>query len=217
MNIEKLFKLLPKLTSKERDTISSKSLNELFFLHHFSGKEIFIPKKGCLYIIKSGKVISTVFIEDYLEFNMEFKEGECLGHIDLFLDESVDFILKGMPSATLLEVPITTLMDNKDTHFLLTLYDLMIRTLMGSTLKILKTHAAKVNFSNEQYLIDFLISNGGSFAYISTNVLAQLLHMDIHTLQRAMRKLTENKILKKNEKTLKIININSARKLLEIS
>ncbi len=102
MTIEKLSKLLPELTSKDLNTIFSKDLNELFALRELSGEEIFIPKDDCFYLVKKGKVISTVFIEERLEFNMEFKEGECLGHVDLFLDEAMDLILKGMPSATLL-------------------------------------------------------------------------------------------------------------------
>jgi len=92
----------------------------------------------------------------------------------------------------------------------------MIKNLLLNILKLIKNHAAKLSFSNEQYLIDFLISNGGNFTYTSTTELAQLLNMDIRTLQRAMRKLIGNKTLEKDRKTLKILHMDSARELLEI-
>lgn len=217
MTIEKLSKLLPELTSKDLNTIFSKDLNELFVLRELSGEEIFIPKDDCLYLVKKGKVISTVFIEERLVFNMEFKEGECLGHVDLFLDEAMDLILKGMPSATLLELPLKKLIDITDIHFLLNLYNIMIKNLLINILKLIKNHAAKIKLSNEQYLVEFLISSGGSFTYTSTSELAQLLNMDIRTMQRAVRKLIENGTLEKNRKTLKIIQMDSAKKLLETS
>ncbi|GLI55328.1 hypothetical protein PM10SUCC1_08420 [Propionigenium maris DSM 9537] len=217
MTIEKLSKLLPELSSKDLNIIFSKSLNELFVLRQLSEDEIFTPKNDCLYIVKSGKVISTVFIEERLEFNMEFKEGECLGHVDLFLDEAMDLILKGMPTATLLELPIMKLINNTDIQFLLNLYNIMIKNLLLNTLKLIKTHAAKLSLSNEQYLVDFLISSGGTFTYTSTSELAQLLNMDIRTMQRALKRLIENKTLEKSRKILKIIHMDSAREILETS
>lgn len=216
MTIEKLSELLPGLTPKDLNAISSKSLNRLFALRYFSGEEFFIPKQGYLYIVKKGKVILTGFIEDHLEVNVEFKEEDCLGYVDLLLEDTLDFILKGSPSATLLEIPIKELMNSTNINFLLNLYDILIKTMMRNTFKLIKKYAAKANFSNEQYLIDFLIYHDGSYTYNSTRELAQLLHMDIRTLQRAIKKLTANKILEKNKKTLKISDMNSARKMIEV-
>ncbi len=93
----------------------------------------------------------------------------------------------------------------------------MIKNLLINILKLIKNHAAKIKLSNEQYLVEFLISSGGSFTYTSTSELAQLLNMDIRTMQRAVRKIIENGTLEKNRKTLKIIQMDSAKKLLETS
>jgi len=216
MNIEKLSELLPELTPEELNIISSKSLNDYFVLQHLSEEQIFIPRKGYIYIIKSGKIVSTGYIEDRLEIRMEFHEEDCLGYIDLLVDRPLDFILKGMPSATVLEVPMKKIMEKTDIQVFTGLHDLLSKAMMQNALKLIKRHAAKVNFSNEQYLIDFLISNGGEFIFTSTIDLAHLLHIEIRTFQRIIKKLIENKIIEKNGETLKIIDMDSAKELLEI-
>jgi len=215
MTIEKLSELLPGLTSKELDMISSYSLNKYFFLHNISTEDIFIPKKECLYTIIKGEGVASGFLEDYLEFNIDFNQGESFGFIDLE-DESVSFILKGMPSATLLEVPIKKVMERANIEFLINIYEVMTKTMIRNIFKLFKAYAAKVTFSNEQYLLDFLISKGGKFTYISSLELAYLFHIELRTLQRIIKKLVERKIIEKNGKTLKITDMDSAKKILEI-
>lgn len=215
MNIEQLSHLMPELTPEDLNKISSKSLNDYFILRHFSGEEIFISKSDCLYIVQEGRVVITGFIEDNLEVTMEFQEGDCIGHLELLIDKPLDIILKGMPSATVLEVPMIRMMDSIDVQSLTGLNNILNRAIVKNALKLIKKHAAKVNFSNEQYVIDFLISNGGEITYTSNEDLIQLLHIEIRTLQRIIKKLIEGKILEKNGKTLRIIDMVSAREILE--
>ena len=215
MNIEQLSELIPELTPEDLNIISSKSLNRYFSLHHFSGDEIFIPKGDCLYIVEEGRVVITGFVEDSLEITMEFNEGDCLGHLELLIDKPLDIMLKGMPSATVLEVPMIKIVDSVGIESLTGLNNLLNKAIVKNALKLIKKHAAKVNFSNEQYVIDFLISNGGEITYTSNEDLTQMLHIEIRTLQRIIKRLIGEKILEKNGKTLRIIDMHSARELLE--
>ncbi len=215
MNIEQLSELIPELTPEDLNIISSKSLNKYFSLHHFSGDKIFIPKGDCLYIVKEGRVVITGFVEDNLEITMEFNEGDCLGHLELLIDKPLDIMLKGMPSATVLEVPMIKIVDSVGIESLTGLNNLLNKAIVKNALKLIKKHAAKVNFSNEQYVIDFLISNGGEITYTSNEDLTQMLHIEIRTLQRIIKRLIGEKILEKNGKTLRIIDMDSARELLE--
>lgn len=215
MNIEQLSQLMPELTPEDLDIISSKSLNKYFTLQHFSGDEIFIPKSDCLYIVKEGRIVITGFIEDHLEVTMEFQEGDCIGYLELLIDKPLDIILKGMPSATVLEVPMIKIMDSIDLNSLTGLNNILNKAIVKNALKLIKKHAAKVNFSNEQYVIDFLITTGGEITYTSNEDLTQMLHIEIRTLQRIIKKLMGEGVLEKEGKTLRIIDMDSARELLE--
>lgn len=215
MNIEQLSELMPQLTSEDLNIISSKSLNDYFTLQSFSGDEIFTPKNDCIYIVKEGRVVITGFIEDHLEVTMEFQEGDCLGHLELLVDKPLDIILKGMPSATVLEVPMIKIMDSIGTQTLTGLNNLLNKAIVKNALKLIKKHAAKVNLSNEQYVIDFLITNGGEITYTSNEDLIQLLHIEIRTLQRIIKKLIEGGILEKKGRTLRIIDMTLAQELLK--
>jgi len=214
MTIQELSKLLPGMSPKEIKMISQKSLNNFFYLRQLSKEEIFIPKENCLYIVIDGRGLATGFFEDYLEFNMEFIKGESLGFVDL-QDEHISFILKGMPSTTLLEVPIKMIMDKANIEFLVDIYNRMTKAMVRNIFKLFRAHAAKIQLSNEQFFIDFLISKGNEYTFTSTPELSRLLHIELRTLQRIIRKFTKDKIIEKNNKTFKIIDIDSAREILK--
>jgi len=214
MDIKKIAKMLPKLTDNELDQISSKGLNKYFYLHSVSGGEIFIPKTGCIYFVREGSIMVSVFIEDNTEFNMKFSQGEVLGKVDLFQEEGFDGIIKGMPSATLLELPIQELLKKTDIKFIIFIYEKMMTSMSRNILSLFKTYAAKVSYSNEQYFISHLMSEGGSVTYSSTEELALLLHIDIRTLQRIIKKLRSEKLIEKDGKALTVVDIQAAEEML---
>lgn len=214
MNIENLVKLLPKLRNEEVDFIRDNSLNEYFFLHNISEETFFTPKDGSLYLVKEGGIIVYGYIDDHLEFHMDFNPMDCIGQADLFHRENIDFIIKGKPSALILEIPAKKIMEKGDTRFLNFLYEKMLTKMVTNIIKLFKTYAAKINFSNEQYFVNFLLNNGGSLSFTSTEDLAYILHIELRTIQRVIKKLSKQGIIKKSKKTLTITDMDAAKDLI---
>jgi len=139
---------------------------------------------------------------------------DCIGQADLFHRENIDFIIKGKPSALILEIPAKKIMKKGDTRFLNFLYEKMLTKMVTNIIKLFKTYAAKVNFSNEQYFVNFLLNNGGSLTFTSTEDLAYILHIELRTIQRVIKKLSKQGIIKKSKKTLTITDMDAAEDLI---
>ncbi len=211
MDIKKISKILPKLTSNELNQISSKGLNNFFYLHRISAGEVFIPKPECIYFIEDGDIKVSIFLENNMEFNMTFSQGDSLGRFQILQEEGLDSVIEGRTSTTLLEIPIQKLLNKADIKFILSIYEEMIINMSKNILRLFKAYAAKVSYSNEQYFINYLISSGGFINYNSTEELALLIHIDIRTLQRIIKKLQDENLIKKSGKTLTVVDINGAK------
>lgn len=217
MEIKEIKKYLPDLTDEELKEISSRSFHKLFNLYTISGDELFFLKNGYIYKVIEGEVIiSGYHVEKDLEVNMNFKKGEHLGLAGLLEEEIVDFIVRGFPEAKLLELPVGDVLEKVSPRILLGVYKNLTTSMIKNLLKFFSVYAAKVNFSNDQFFINFLLENNGTYEYKSTESLAQLLHIDLRTLQRIIKRFVGKKIIKKNGKVLTIIDIEEAKKLLEI-
>lgn len=214
MNIERLLDLLPNIQKKEIEFIENTGLNDHFFLHTIPEETFFTPKDGSLYMIKEGGIIVYGYVDDHLEFNMDFDIGDCIGQADLFHRENIDFIIRGKPTALILEIPAKKIMERGDVKFLNFIYEKMLNKMVTNIIKLFKTYAAKINFSNEQYFLNFLLNNGGSFTYTSTEELALLLHIEIRTVQRVIKKLIGQGIIEKSKKTICITDEEAARELI---
>lgn len=214
MNIERLPQLLPKIRREEIEFIRDNGLNEYFLLHNIAEETFFTPKAGNLYMVKEGGIIVYGYVDDHLEFNMDFDIGDCIGQADLFHRENIDFIIRGKPTALILEIPAKKIMEKGDIKFLNFLYEKMLEKMVTNIIKLFKTYAAKVNFSNEQYFINFLLNNGGSFTFTSTEDLAYILHIELRTVQRVIKKLSTEGIIQKSKKTISIIDEEAAKDLL---
>lgn len=214
MNIERLPHLLPKIRREEIEFIKDNGLNDYFFLHNIAEETFFTPKAGSLYMVKEGGIIVYGYVDDHLEFNMDFDIGDCIGQADLFHRENIDFIIRGKPTAIILEIPAKKIMEKGDIKFLNFIYEKMLNKMVTNIIKLFKTYAAKVNFSNEQYFINFLLNNGGSFTFTSTEDLAYILHIELRTVQRVIKKLTNQGIIEKSKKTISITDEEAAKELI---
>lgn len=214
MDIIEISKALPDLTSEELKQIEEASLEDSFFLHKISKEDLFIPREESLYLIVEGMALVCAYTEEDLEFNLEFGPGECVGQLGAFHEENMDFILRGMDSCTIVEIPIQEAMLKTNIHTLVNVYQRMLTAITQNLLKVLKNYGAKVNFSNEQYFLNFLISKGGSYTVTSIEDLAQLLHIEMRTLQRVIRRIMDKKIIQKTHKTIEIIDMEAAEKIV---
>lgn len=214
MDIIEISKALPDLTLEELKQIEDASLEKSFFLHKITKGDVFIPREESLYLIVEGTALVYAYTDGDLEFNLEFGPGECVGQLGAFHQENMDFILRGMDSCTIVDIPIQEAMLKTNIHSLVNIYQRMLTAITQNLLKVLKSYGAKVNFSNEQYLLNFLISKGGSYTITSVEVLAQLLHIEMRTLQRVIRRVIDKKIIEKNNKTIKIIDMDAAEKIV---
>lgn len=214
MKIEKIPHLLPKIRKEEIEFLKNNSLNDYFFLHNISGETFFTPKAGSLYMVKEGGIIVYGYIDDHLEFHMDFDIDDCIGQADLFHRENIDFIIRGKPSALILEIPAKKIMEKGDIKFLNFIYEKMLSKMVTNIIKLFKTYAAKVNFSNEQYFINFLLNNGGSFTFTSTEELAYILHIELRTIQRVIKKLSGEGMVQKSKKTITITDMEAAKDLI---
>jgi len=214
MDIIEISKALPDLTSQELKQIEDASLEKSFFLHKISKEDVFIPREESLYLIKEGIALVCAYTGEDLEFNLEFSPGECVGQLRAFHDENMDFVLRGMDSCTIVEIPIQEAMLKTNIHSLVNIYQRMLTAITQNLLKVLKSYGAKVNFSNEQYFLNFLISKGGVYTVTSTEDLAQLLHIEMRTLQRVTKRLIDKKVIQKDCKTIQIIDMESAENIV---
>ena len=101
-----------------------------------------------------------------------------------------------------------------DIQFLANVYQKMLKVVMNGLLKALNEYAAKINLSNEQYFVNFLISREGTYTPTSMEDFAHILHIEVRTLQRIIKKLTEKKIIQKSNKTIQIIDMESAKEIV---
>lgn len=217
MDIKEIKKYLPDLTDEELKEISSRSFQNLFNLYTFSGNDLFFLKNGYIYKVIDGEVIiSGYHMEKELEVNMNFKKGEHLGLAGLLEEEIVDFVVRGFPKAKLLELPVRDVLEEVSPRILLGVYKNLTTSMINNLFKFFSVYAAKVNFSNDQFFINFLLEKDGTYEYTTTESLAQLLHIDLRTIQRIIKRFIEKKIIKKNGKIITIIDIEEAKKLLEI-
>jgi len=171
-------------------------------------------KESCIYLVKKGSVMVTLFMEESLEINMEFKQGECIGHAGLFNGDVKDVSVKGMPAATLGELPLKKFMEGEDRELKEGIYETLIKNFTGNISRLFRSYAAKVSLSNDQYFIDFLLSNSGNFTYTSIYDFSRLLHIDIRTLQRIMKKYCDNGMIKRKGKNIMIVCEELARDIL---
>ncbi len=214
MKVEKIAPLLPKIRQEEIEFIKNNSLNDYFFLHNISSEAFFTPKAGSIYMVKEGGIIVYAYVDDHLEFHMNFDPGDCIGQAELFHRENIDFIIRGKPTALILEIPAKKIMEKGDIKFINFLYEKMLNKMVTNIIKLFKNYAAKVNFSNEQYFINFLVNNGGRFTFTSTEELAYILHIELRTIQRVIKKLSGEGIVQKSKKTITIIDMKAAKDLI---
>ncbi len=200
-----LYKLLREFSLEEIDIIFEKSLNQYFKLKTISKREYFIPDKDSVYLIISGKISVKIFLQNNLDFNLEFKERECFGIPNGISNEILGYSIIGSAPATLLEIPSEKLLVVSNTKFLLKVYKLMSESILENFIKVSKLHASKVNGSSDDYLINFLRENNDSISFSSIESLAETLNMNSRTLQRTIKRLTENKTLKKEKKHITLI------------
>ena len=214
MDIIEISRALPDLTLEELKQIEEASLEKSFFLHKITKEDVFIPKEESLYLIVEGIALVCAYTDEDLEFNLEFGPGECVGQLGAFHQENMDFILRGMDSCTIVEIPIQEAMSRTNIHSLVNIYQRMLTAITQNLLKVLKNYGAKVNFSNEQYFLNFLISKGGSYTITSIEDLAQLLHIEMRTLQRVIKRIIDKKIIQKTNKTIEIIDMEAAERIV---
>ncbi len=212
MEIDKMIDLLPNLEIDEINFIKDNSLNNYFYLHSISNGAFFIPRKGSIYMVKGGGIIIYGYINGYLEFNLDFNLDDCIGLGDLFHTKNIDLMIKGKPEAILLEIPVKKIIEKNNKEVLYSLYEKLITKVVAKTIKIVEIYAAKVTLSNDQYLIKFLLNNGGSFSFESIGELAHILHIELRTLQRLIKKLSSRGIIQKSKKTIKLIDEKTAKK-----
>ncbi len=214
MDIIEISRALPDLTLEELKQIEEASLEKSFFLHKITKEDLFIPKEESLYLIVEGIALVCAYTDEDLEFNLEFGPGECVGQLGAFHQENMDFILRGMDSCTIVDIPIQEAMSRTNIHSLVNIYQRMLTAITQNLLKVLKNYGAKVNFSNEQYFLNFLISKGGSYTITSIEDLAQLLHIEMRTLQRVIKRIIDKKIIQKTNKTIEIIDMEAAERIV---
>ena len=214
MDIIEISRALPDLTLEELKQIEEASLEKSFFLHKITKEDVFIPKEESLYLIVEGIALVCAYTDEDLEFNLEFGPGECVGQLGAFHQENMDFILRGMDSCTIVDIPIQEAMSRTNIHSLVNIYQRMLTAITQNLLKVLKNYGAKVNFSNEQYFLNFLISKGGSYTITSIEDLAQLLHIEMRTLQRVIKRIIDKKIIQKTNKTIEIIDMEAAERIV---
>lgn len=216
MEINTLKKLLPAFTADQLKEIEENSLNTSFSIIELEPHAFFVPKEGFVYKVIEGIVIASGYLEGDMEFNVQFSEDEYLGMASIYEVEIVDYLIRAYPKGTLLEIPVNEALEKINPQFVLNVYKILTKRTIKNTIKLFKLYGAKVNFNNEQYFLYFLMSNNMKFTYSSTEDLASLLHIELRTLQRIIKKLSEGGIIKKDGKTLSIINKEKVEDILKV-
>ncbi len=207
MDIKEFSKSILKLDEKDIKIISEKSLFKFFNIYDIEKDNFCVPKKDYIYFIKSGRALSNIFIDD-LEINLKFNEGEYITFLNHFDNENYDFMISGLPKTKVVEIPISKLLDISDSGLKIKIHEIISKILTNNFFKVLSLHASSINLTNEQYFIKFLISNGGVFTCTSSFKIAQILNVNPRTLQRTIKNLIDQKVIKKVKKTLILINKN---------
>lgn len=212
MNSREMAKIMPELNKTDVQQLIDRGLEDEFVLHHLTKKDILFPKEDKAYLIKKGDAFVYAYTDDGLEFHMKFQRGESIGMLNMFIEGNLDFIMRGMDRCTVLEIPIKKALQTTNIKFILSVYEKILTTMSTNLFKVLKSYAAKVNYSNEQYLLNFIMARGGSYHFSSTEDLAHLLHIELRTLQRIVKKLSERGILIKRKNVIEILDCEAAQK-----
>ena len=212
MNSKEMAKIMPELNKTDIQQLIDRGLEDEFILHHLTKKDILFPREDKAYLIKKGDAFVYAYTDDGLEFHMKFQEGESIGMLNMFIEENLDFIMRGMDRCTVLELPIKKALQTTNIKFILSLYQRILTTMSTNLFKVIKSYAAKVNYSNEQYLLNFIMARGGSYRFSSTEDLAHLLHIELRTLQRIVKKLIERGVLAKGKNIIEILDYEGAQK-----
>jgi len=199
-------KLMPELSKTDIQQLVEAGLENEFILHHLTKKDILFPKEEKAYLIKKGSALAYGYTDEGLEFHMKFQKGDGIGLLNVFIEDNLDFILRGMNECVVLEIPIKKSLQSTNIKFILSVYEEILTTMSGNLFKILKDYAAKINYSNEQYLLNFIMAKGGFYQFSTTEDLAHLLHIDLRTLQRIIKKLSESGTIIKKKNTIKILD-----------
>ncbi len=213
MNKKDLAKLMPELSRDDIGQLMKEGLEEEFSLHHLTKRDALFPKESKAYLVKSGDAFVHAYTHEGLEFHMRLQRGDSIGMLNIFVEEELDFILRGMDRCTVLEIPIKKALQTTNINFILSLYEKLLTTMSRNLFKVLKNYAAKVNYTNEQYLLNFIVTRGGSYPFSSTEDLAHLLHMDLRTLQRIVRKLSDRGVISKRKNIIEILDYSAIQKI----
>lgn len=212
MNRKEMARLMPELSKDDIEQLVEEGLENEFILHHLTKRDALFPKEDKAYLIKSGDAFVYAYTDDGLEFHMRFQRGEGIGVLNIFIEEDLDFILRGMDRCTVLEIPIKKALQTTNIKFILSLYEKMLTAMSTNLFKVLKNYAAKVNYTNEQYLLNFIVTRGGSYSFSSSEDLAHLLHIDLRTLQRIIRKLSDRGVIIKRKNVIELLDYDAAQK-----
>lgn len=212
MTREEMAEIMPELSRDDIDQLVEGGLEDEFILHNLTKKDILFPKEDKAYLVKSGDAFVYAYTDEELEFHMKFQRGEGIGMLNIFIEENLDFILRGMDRCTVLEIPIKKALQTTNIKFILSLYEKILTAMATNLFKMLKNYAAKVNYTNEQYLLNFIVTRGGSYRFSSTEDLAHLLHIELRTLQRIVRKLSDRGVLIKRKNVIEILDYNAIQR-----
>ena len=211
MNIVEITEMMPELTKLDIQQLVKAGLEREFVLHNLTKEDMLIPKEEKAYLIKRGSALACAYTDDGLEFNMEFQEGDGIGHLNIFIEDSIDFILFGMDECTVIEIPLKKTLQTTNIKFILSFYEKILSTMSKNLLKVLKKYTAKINYSNEQYFLDFIMDKGGILMFSTTDELSRLLNIEVRTVQRIIKKFSERGILVKREGTIEILNYETVK------
>ncbi len=212
MNRKEMARLMPELNRDDIEQLMKEGLEGEFILHHLTKKDALFPKDDKAYLVKSGDAFVHAYTDDGLEFHIRLQKDEGIGMLNIFIEEELDFILRGMDRCSVLEIPIKKALQTTNIKFILSLYEKMLSAMSINLFKMLKNYAAKVNYTNEQYLLNFIVTRGGSYRFSSSEDLAHLLHIDLRTLQRIIRKLSDRGVLIKKKNIIELLDCDTQKK-----
>ncbi|ADO82029.1 Crp/Fnr family transcriptional regulator [Ilyobacter polytropus] len=154
-------------------------------------------------VILQGEVKVHVYSDEGGVFYGMLKKGEFFGLISTILNRPVlpDFITT--KDSEILIFPLKKIMTTRKDIMNLIWDKIAIKTAEESVSIISKT-LSRATSSNELFFIKYIEKNKGELSYSSTSELSENLNINIRTLQRIIKKLSEKEIIEKSKGLIRI-------------
>ena len=175
-------------------------------------RELYGQNKGVAWYIIKGRVKIICYFEDGKELFWEVEEGEWFGIEDVVLGTYAKYDAEAYTDVLVVEVPMKKILDKHSSEKILK----RVMRDMAASVRIRGIKAAtKLSCGNEEFFLKYLEKNDFILEYNNIKELSEILNIRLRTFQRILKKLTEKGIIAKNEKIIKVPDIQTYKEYME--